>query len=252
MAKKRLGLWGSIRGLFRDEQTREAQKGSKPMKGEEDHWVPLSLDELLNHQPDLEVHLVTLRQFRAAVGDAWLRIEQKVILISESVLRKEAGFGAVLTRQGDEAFVLAFPRLTREQGRKKASDAVIELGRRLVGAKFSVTGGSGEEPAICMASAIASELTGDDGKIDQSKIAAVSEAAKPIGGTAGSGAMTPLSRPRGGQPGLSRIRKDGEPLPENRWIELHRQNERGEVRLVPMEQPKKKVSDPVWVPIKKQ
>ena len=73
-----------------------------PHGREEDHWVHLSLEEILERDADLVVHVVTLEQFRAAVGPTWEKIKDKAILLAEATLRKVAGHGNPVRAIGKE------------------------------------------------------------------------------------------------------------------------------------------------------
>lgn len=220
---------------------------------EEDHWVPLSLDEVLSRDPNAEVHLVTLRQFRVAVGDIWPRIASKAVLLADATLRQVAGPGCLMKQSQEENFLLSFPRLTPMDGRRRATAAAIALGQKLVGAKFKVTGSTEAEPAICMVSVKASDLVGPDGRLDPQALDLVAAQSTPVGdaptlttedtgtATAESIALKKLSRT---------APAEGDP----EWEKLRHTRARGDLELVPIQQgqKKKKVEDMQWVPISRK
>ena len=191
-------------------------------EGEEDHWVPLSLDEVLERKPDAEIHLITLQQFRIAVGDLWPRISNKAILLADATLRQVAGPGCIMKQMQEENFLLSFPKLAPMEGRRRATAAAIALGQKLVGARFKITGDNEAEPAICMASVKASDLAGPDGRLNPATIDLLAATSRPIGdGPSLSGVDTAAGRDAGGLTDASRLQGKGEELPE--WEKLHHQ-----------------------------
>lgn len=253
-ARSGRGLWSSMRRLFtRPEAAAEDAPASGPMEGEEDHWVTLTLDELLKQQPDLDVHVVSLRQFRAAIGPTWQRVAPKVMLIADATLRRVAGPGNPVRQQGDELFLMAFPRLRPEDGHRRAATAAIELGKRLVGARFSIVGG-GDVPALCLGSLKAGDLVDADGQLDPIALAAAGEATHPVdlgdaGPTAATGDDDTAQRAT-----LRPLDRDEAAKGDHVWRRLEHRKQQVDMRLVPIEAPekKKKSNEPEWVPIQKR
>lgn len=246
------GLWSSMRRLFTRPEAAEERPASGPMEGEEDHWVSLTLDELLKQQPDLDIHVVSLRQFRAAIGPTWQRVAPKVMLIGDATLRRAAGPGNPVRQQGDDLFLMAFPRLRPEEGYRRAAAAAIDLGKRLVGARFSIVGG-GDIPALCLGSLKAGELVDEDGRLDPVALAAAGEATRPVDlGDAGAAAADGDDDPAAG-PVLRPLERDGTAKGDHVWRRLEHRKQHVDMRLVPIEAPeKKKSAEPEWVPIQKR
>ena len=158
----------------------DAEELNGPMEGEEDHWVHLSLEEVLKRDPELVVHVVTLAQFRAAVGPAWDKMKDKAILLAEATLRKVAGHGNPVRAIGQEGvFLLTFPRLSPADGLRRAAEAAIAVGQHLVGERFSIVG-DGQVPLTCMASTRGGDLLSPLGELTPDTVDALATAAMPI------------------------------------------------------------------------
>ncbi|NKD77302.1 hypothetical protein HEQ60_05950 [Haematospirillum sp. H1815] len=151
------------------------------MKGEEDHWVDLTLEEILQRKPELEVHLVSLTQFRQAIGDTWDRVGAKAIMLAEATLRKVAGHGNPVRVFSEEGvFLLAFPRLSELEGRRRATEAAIAVGQKLVGARFRIVGDGMSAPLVCLASNKGNSLLDAQGDFKEQTILAMETEATPL------------------------------------------------------------------------
>jgi hypothetical protein len=100
------------------------------------------------------LHVVSLVEFREAVGDKWKRISEKVMLIAEGIINKHLGTGNVCGRRGQDLFILVFRGISAEEGRRRAVVIAEELGSRLLGSQFT-----GSERPL----ALAAELSVTDG-----------------------------------------------------------------------------------------
>ncbi len=115
--------------------------------GYDDQPLRMGLDELLSEQAGryaTKLHVVSLAGFRRQVGDRWLKLADKVMMIGESVLHRHVGHDGSFGRR-DDMFVIVFSRLTRSEGAARAKAAAEELGQRLLGsARFT-----GESLVFC-------------------------------------------------------------------------------------------------------
>lgn len=106
--------------------------------------VHMSLDEMLASEPGrffTTLHVVSLAGFRAAVGDQWAKLAEKVLLIAEGVIHRHMGTDGVFGQRGDDMFVLVFSRLTEQEAGERTETIAAELGERLLGStRFSVGG----------------------------------------------------------------------------------------------------------------
>ena len=55
-----------------------------------------------------KVHIISLTDFRTALGAQWQRLSSKVMLIGENVIQRHIGLGHLYNRQGEDAFLLLF------------------------------------------------------------------------------------------------------------------------------------------------
>ncbi len=100
----------------------------------------LALQTVLDEQDgkfDTKLQVISLVEFREAVGDKWSRLAAKVLLIAEGVINLHIGAGNVFARQGEDCFVLLFRAVPHAEGRRRAVLIAQELGTRLVGDQFT-------------------------------------------------------------------------------------------------------------------
>lgn len=83
-----------------------------------------------------KLHVVSLVEFREAVGERWAKISDKVMMIAEGVITKHLGAGNLFARQGTDFFTLVFRTCSADEGRVRAHTIAQELGTRLVGDQF--------------------------------------------------------------------------------------------------------------------
>lgn len=132
----------------------------------------LALKQILGEDEgrfNMRLHVVSLVEFREAVGDKWKRISEKVMLIAEGIITKHLGAGNVCGRRGQDLFVLVFRGLSAEEGRRRAVTIAEELGRRLLGSQFT----GSERPLALAAELSAADGVNSDGSIN---LAAVHDA----------------------------------------------------------------------------
>jgi hypothetical protein len=109
----------------------------------------------------VKLHIISLVEFREAVGDKWFKLADKVMMIAEGVINMHLGAGNVFNRQGTDFFVLVFRTCDNSEGRRRAVMIAQELGTRLVGDQFI-----GSEVPL----ALAAELSAEDGLNDDGSI----------------------------------------------------------------------------------
>lgn len=131
-----------------------------------DEEIALTLEQFLEQQGgrfSVKLHVVSLVEFREAVGDRWRKLRDKVMMIAEATINKHLGQGNMASRQGEDLFVLVFPKLPEDQGRHRAFVIAKELGARLLGnSRFA----AGEEPLVHVAALDPDEAIGPDGKLN--------------------------------------------------------------------------------------
>lgn len=283
--RKKKSLWGSLRRVFSPEKSEDALPTTafpEPMRGEEDHWVDLTLEEILQRRPELEVHLVSLTQFRKAIGSTWNRIGDKAIMLAESTLRKVAGHGNPVRVFGEEGvFLLAFPRLSELEGRRRATEAAIAVGQKLVGARFRIVGNTMDEPLVSLASGKGGDLIDEYGSFLEKTVYSLEQQAVPppkAMDNHSSNSVAPSLQDEAGflagiaqsddtDPGwaplahsqqehtmeIAVIESDESLKRYNpKWRAIKHKKQKGEARLVPIgHRSKSKGYIPEWIPIKK-
>ncbi|HLO75102.1 MAG TPA: hypothetical protein VK196_01440, partial [Magnetospirillum sp.] len=84
----------------------------------------------------VKLHIVSLVEFREAVGDRWSKVADKVMMIAEGVINMHLGAGNIFGRQGSDFFVLLFRTCDNYEARRRSVIIAQELGTRLVGDQF--------------------------------------------------------------------------------------------------------------------
>ena len=121
----------------------------------------------------IKLHIVSLVEFREAVGDKWSKLSDKVMMIAEGVINMHLGAGNIFNRQGSDFFILLFRTCDNTEARRRAVIIAQELGTRLVGDQFV-----GSEVPL----ALAAEVSTEDGlHEDGSVLAVVAESTCDVG-----------------------------------------------------------------------
>ena len=143
------GLLGRLKGLFGNEPKKPAPPPlpakAKSVSFSQDEDILLGLRDFLSEGRgafDRSLHLISLVEFREAVGEKWERLSPKVVLIANAVITRHLGDAGSFRLHGEDCFVIVFRGLTAEQERARAIAAANDLGQRLLGAQFA----SGEQP----------------------------------------------------------------------------------------------------------
>lgn len=117
----------------------------------------------------VKLHIISLVEFREAVGDKWPKLSEKVLLIAEGVINAHLGAGNIFCRQGSDAFALIFRTCDNTEGRRRALIIAQELGTRLVGDQFV----GAEVPLALAAELDMDQGLNDDGSINMAALDAV-------------------------------------------------------------------------------
>ncbi|MBF0335839.1 MAG: hypothetical protein HQL40_19725, partial [Alphaproteobacteria bacterium] len=121
-------------GIADEEPVLEPLPGSARDYADEE--IRLSLDEFLANEAGrfgTKLYLISLQEFRVAVGDHWRRLEPRAVMISEATIKRHLGRGQNWGRKGAELFVLIFPNMPAEQATDLVTVIAAEIGRRLLG-----------------------------------------------------------------------------------------------------------------------
>jgi hypothetical protein len=210
--------------------------------------VDLDLDQVLAADPDMPVHIVSLREYRAAIGPNWDTLRSKIMTLAESILNRLAQHGATVTAR-DDFFIVTFKPQFRAKGKQRVTEASVDLGRRLVGARFN--GAAGRGPMVGVAEASAAELLSTSGTLDPvmldalvSTADAVNEADDPLTQAIEAVVKAPE------EPEFVTI--EGRKMTRAEWEKIQHERKENQVRMVAIEAPSRKRADPVWVPIDKK
>lgn len=83
------------------------------------------------------VQVITLADFRSAIGDLWDKYEQRILLIAESTISRMIGRGNTFIPQEKDTWLLLFPGLPEDEAVVRADAIAARIGEKLVGAQFS-------------------------------------------------------------------------------------------------------------------
>ena len=83
------------------------------------------------------VQLITLADFREAIGELWDRYENKILIIVESTIGRMIGKGNTYIPQDDDTWLLLFPDLSEDMAQQRADAIAASIGEKLLGAQFS-------------------------------------------------------------------------------------------------------------------
>ncbi|MDA8232560.1 MAG: hypothetical protein M0006_14585 [Magnetospirillum sp.] len=118
------------------------------------------------------LHVVSLIEFREAVGDKWGRLADKVLLIADGVIHQHLGGGNLSTRPGGDFFVLVFRTCLEPEARRRTRAIAGDLGTRLVGDQLVGL----DRPQILSLDVMAADAVKDDGSLDLAAIEAAIDA----------------------------------------------------------------------------
>jgi hypothetical protein len=104
---------------------------------------------MLDADPGLNtrLHIVSVADFRQAVGAKWPRLADKVAMIADALIRRHIGSGNAWTRDGDDTFLLLYPTVPRDEARRRTALIAEDISRHLLG--DGVIGG--QRPVAIMA-----------------------------------------------------------------------------------------------------
>ncbi|MBC7951961.1 MAG: hypothetical protein H7Z12_09130 [Rhodospirillaceae bacterium] len=193
----------------------------------------------------VKLHVISLVEFREAVGDKWSRLADKVMMIAEGVINLHMGPGNMFGRQGTDFFVLLFRTVDNDEARRRALIIAQELGTRLVGDQFI-----GEEIPLALAAEVPLEDgLNEDGSINLDAVhKAVGEIRSMIAGQAKADAPAP----RAWMNSAAAAKDDSAPrrhLLPSAPPPRPKADKRPPIALAPERAPKPPAKDPKWKPL---
>lgn len=105
-----------------------------------DDGVSLTLSNLAQEtqtRASGRVQVISLADFRTAVGDLWDRYQSKILIIAESTIARMIGRGNTFIPQGDDTWLLLYPSLDEEKAEQRTDAIAASIGKKLVGAQFT-------------------------------------------------------------------------------------------------------------------
>lgn len=222
------GLWRALRGVLALGGKPPKTESARPKGSEDDHWVDITLADLLKSKPDDTIYMISMTDYRIAIGAAWERLADRIIMIAESTIRQSIGPANRCFSEG-ETFLLVFPRLGPAESRLWTEEAAKAVGSKLVGEKFGGSPGGSAGARIRMGEAKANTLLTTDGAFDHGALAAMVARARPVAGPEEKAPREQVAPPRGRM-----VRDETEhPMHEGHMVEDARDLPTGrEVRLV--------------------
>ncbi len=170
--KRRTGVFGRLirRLTGGGEAEAEAPVVEHPSTDERivDDEFRLAIDTLCQDREGMyqtRLQVISLVEFREAVGERWPRFADKVMLIAEGVIHAHIGKGNLFARQGQDFFLLVFRSCSQDEGRYRALTIAQELGVRLLGDQFE-----GLDRPLALAAEITLADAIADGRIDLAAI----------------------------------------------------------------------------------
>jgi len=105
-----------------------------------DDSVSLTLTSLVQEtetRASGRVQVLSLVDFRDAVGDLWDKYQDKILIIAESTIARMIGRGNTFIPQGEDAWLLLFPGLDEDKAEQRTDAIASAIGKKLVGAQFT-------------------------------------------------------------------------------------------------------------------
>lgn len=190
----------------------------------------------------IKLHIISLVEFREAVGSQWYKVADKVMMIAEGVINLHLGAGNLFGRQGSDFFVLIFRTCDNMEGRRRAVAIAQELGTRLVGDQFVGL----ERPLALAAEVDLDSGLNDDGSLNLGAVhQAVTQIRSLLAGQKPGSAQAPHAWMRGGT--------DSAPEAPRRHLQPTARAQRepapaetGPIEMPPEPAPKPRPADPGW------
>ncbi|CAA6605746.1 hypothetical protein MTBLM1_60279 [Rhodospirillaceae bacterium LM-1] len=238
-------LFGKIRkALFKEKQEEALSEMAASSKSrEEETWVALALDDLLKKHPRARLQVISLKDYRIAIGEAWATRANTIRMLSESTLRRHLSQGESCLSQGEDVFLMLMPGADEKESARRGYDAAVQLGQKLVGEKFSTGKVDGVAPDVRLANIALADMVNADGRVDVGAVLAAAEAAVSVKKIEGMGG------PKG------RLVEGQKPAAKDQWTMVAHERQSRPVEMLPIGQmatDRKKKAEPDWSPISKE
>lgn len=222
-------------GLVGEEEIHAAAK-----RREEETWVALALDDVLKKQPRARLQVVSLREYRTAIGEAWEIRANTIRMLSESTIRSHLRQGESCLPFGEDLFIMLLPSADEQESAKRAYDAALQLGQRLVGDKFTTGKVDGVVPQVRLASMAIAEMVDADGRVDVGAVLEVANKAVAV--------KKEVAKAQSAPGGAAKS------APQDQWTSVAHQKQNRPIDMMPISAApsgQRKKSEPNWAPIVK-
>lgn len=105
-----------------------------------DDSVALTLSNLVQEtetRASGRVQVISLTDFREAIGELWEKYKSRILLITESTISRMIGKGNTFIPEGEDAWLLLFTGLSEDKAQARADAIAASIGEKLVGAQFT-------------------------------------------------------------------------------------------------------------------
>jgi hypothetical protein len=238
------GLLTKIRRtLFKEaESDSPSEQMSEVKRKEEETWVALALDDVLKKHPRARLQVISLKEYRIAIGEAWATRANTIRMLSESTIRSRLGQGETCFAQGEDVFLMLMPGADEKESAKRGYDTALQLGQRLVGDKFTTGSVDGVVPQVRLANLSIADMVNADGRVDVGAVLAAAEKA------------VSLKKIEGAMKGGGRLVEGAKPAAKDAWTMVAHDKPSRPVEMMPIAQAasqQKKKAEPNWAPISK-
>lgn len=230
--------------LFKGKEGAEEVPPPTSAKSKEDEtWVALALDDVLKKHPRARLQVISLKEYRMAIGEAWDTRSNTIRMLSESTIRSRLSQGESCLSQGDDVFLMLMPGADEKESARRGYDAAVLLGQKLVGDKFTTGKVDGVVPQVRLANIAIADMVNVDGRIDVGAVLGAAEKAVSI------------KKIEGALKQAGRLVEGQKPAAKDSWTMVAHEKQRRPVEMQPIQQAvsaQKKKAEPVWAAISKE
>jgi hypothetical protein len=108
------------------------------------------------------LYIISMADFRAAVGEKWLRLASKVANLGENVVGRHVGRDGLFCQADDQTFIITLPKDTREKARGRMVLIAQDLSTYLIGDQVI----NGQRPMILAANIPFDKAVNQQGRFD--------------------------------------------------------------------------------------
>lgn len=167
------GVWQALRRIVRGREAKPARdgraaSGNAAQRPDRVGSRQLAFEQAVRKLSALSdggagrLRVVSLAEFKDAVGDKWPRLADKVAIVADNLIRRHIGPGNLYQRQDEDTFLLAFVTVSPDEARRRATAIAQDLSRFLLGERCI----KGERPLAVAAHIHPRRALDKDGQVD--------------------------------------------------------------------------------------